>query len=63
MFVACLAALLVVPLAGCGVTRGDDPRDILMIIPNAAGGGYDQTGRAAVKSQACLVQPGVDAAG
>lgn len=44
-----LAALLVVPLAGCGVTRGDDPRDILMIIPNAPGGGYDQTGRAAVK--------------
>jgi putative tricarboxylic transport membrane protein len=44
-----LAALLVAPLSGCGVTRGDDPNDILMIIPNAPGGGYDQTGRAAVK--------------
>ena len=36
-------------LAGCGVTRGDDSRDLLMIIPNSPGGGYDQTGRAAVK--------------
>ncbi len=45
----CLAALLIVPLSACGVTRGDDTRDILMIIPNAPGGGYDQTGRAAVK--------------
>lgn len=35
--------------AGCGVTRGDDSRDLLMIIPNAPGGGYDQTGRAAVQ--------------
>ena len=35
-------------LAGCGVTRGDQSRDILMIIPNSPGGGYDQTGRAAV---------------
>lgn len=43
-----LAALLVVSLGGCGVTRGEDPRDMLMIIPNAPGGGYDQTGRAAV---------------
>ena len=33
---------------GCGVTRGDDSRDLLMIIPNSPGGGYDQTGRAAV---------------
>ena len=35
--------------AGCGVTRGDDSRDLLMIIPNSPGGGYDQTGRAAVQ--------------
>ncbi len=34
---------------GCGVTRGDDGRDLLMIIPNSPGGGYDQTGRAAVQ--------------
>ena len=38
-----------VALAGCGVTRGDDSRDLLMIIPNSPGGGYDQTGRAAVQ--------------
>ena len=38
-----------VVLAGCGVTRGDDSRDLLMIIPNSPGGGYDQTGRAAVQ--------------
>ncbi len=37
-----------VPLAACGVTRGADSRDLLMIIPNSPGGGYDQTGRAAV---------------
>jgi putative tricarboxylic transport membrane protein len=47
-----VAALLLVPLglttAACGVTRGDDTRDLLMIIPNSPGGGYDQTGRAAV---------------
>jgi putative tricarboxylic transport membrane protein len=35
-------------LAGCGVTRGDDSRDMSMLIPNSPGGGYDQTGRAAV---------------
>jgi len=35
-------------LAGCGVTRGDDSRDLSMLIPNSPGGGYDQTGRAAV---------------
>jgi putative tricarboxylic transport membrane protein len=34
---------------GCGVTRGDDSGDLLMIIPNSPGGGYDQTGRAAVQ--------------
>ena len=36
-------------LAGCGVTSGDDSQDILMIIPNSPGGGYDLTGRAAVQ--------------
>ena len=40
--------LLAGATAGCGVTRGDDSRDLLMIIPNGPGGGYDQTGRAAV---------------
>ena len=35
-------------LAGCGVTRGESSNDLLMIIPNSPGGGYDQTGRAAV---------------
>ena len=44
------ALLLAAGLAGCGVTRGDDSRDLLMIIPNSPGGGYDQTGRAAVKA-------------
>jgi putative tricarboxylic transport membrane protein len=47
-----IAALLLLPsglsTAGCGVTRGADSRDVLMIIPNSPGGGYDQTGRAAV---------------
>jgi putative tricarboxylic transport membrane protein len=44
-----VAVALLVAAAGCGVTRGDDTRDLLMIIPNAPGGGYDQTGRAAVQ--------------
>ncbi len=39
---------LAVALTSCGVTRGDDSKDIAMWIPNSAGGGYDQTGRAAV---------------
>jgi putative tricarboxylic transport membrane protein len=47
-----VGALLAVPMVAsapaCGVTRGDDTRDLLMIIPNSPGGGYDQTGRAAV---------------
>jgi putative tricarboxylic transport membrane protein len=34
--------------AGCGVTRGDAGNDMTMMIPNSPGGGYDQTGRAAV---------------
>ena len=48
---AASAAMLlgVTALTGCGVTRGDQSRDILMIIPNSPGGGYDQTGRAAVQ--------------
>jgi putative tricarboxylic transport membrane protein len=41
-------ALAVATLTGCGVTRGDDERDLAMMIPNSPGGGYDQTGRAAV---------------
>lgn len=48
-------ALLVGPLVyvlvltSCaGVTRGDQSRDIHMLIPNSPGGGYDLTGRAAV---------------
>ncbi len=41
--------LLAASLAGCGVTRGESTRDLLMIIPNSPGGGYDQTGREAVK--------------
>lgn len=39
---------LTLALAGCGVTRGADSQDIAMWIPNSPGGGYDQTGRAAV---------------
>ena len=45
---ALCAALLVAVVTGCGVTRGDDSRDLDMLIPNSPGGGYDQTGRAAV---------------
>lgn len=41
--------VLIGALAGCGVTRGDDSRDLLMIIPNSPGGGYDLTGRDAVQ--------------
>jgi putative tricarboxylic transport membrane protein len=45
--VVCVVAL-VLALTACGVTRGDDSQDIAMWIPNSPGGGYDQTGRAAV---------------
>src|SRR6476469_8203074 len=46
---AVLTALaLTAALSSCGVTRGDDTKDIAMWIPNSAGGGYDQTGRASV---------------
>lgn len=44
---AALAALALLTSA-CGVTRGDDSADLEMWIPNSPGGGYDQTGRAAV---------------
>lgn len=43
-----VALVAVTALAGCGVTRGDESRDLAMWIPNSPGGGYDQTGRAAV---------------
>lgn len=45
-----MLALVSAPLAGCGVTRGDDsgPPRLRMMIPNRPGGGYDLTGRAAV---------------
>lgn len=50
---AALAALLaVLMLAGCGVTRGDDPAGLhrlRMMVPNSPGGGYDLTARSAVK--------------
>jgi putative tricarboxylic transport membrane protein len=42
------AAVTTSLLSACGVTRGDDSNDILMMIPNSPGGGYDLTGRAAV---------------
>lgn len=48
-----MALALTAGLAGCGVTRGgDDPdnRRLRMMIPNSPGGGYDLTGRAAVKA-------------
>lgn len=45
----CVLLLAAIALSGCGVTRGDDNRDLLMIIPNSPGGGYDLTGRAAVQ--------------
>jgi putative tricarboxylic transport membrane protein len=52
---AALAAVLALTVvaSGCGVTRGsDDPsnRRLRMMIPNSAGGGYDLTGRAAVRA-------------
>jgi putative tricarboxylic transport membrane protein len=46
-----LVGCLVVAVGGCGVTRGEDEpgnRRLRMMIPNSPGGGYDQTGRAAV---------------
>ena len=45
-----VAAVLgsVLALSACGVTRGESAGDLDMWIPNSPGGGYDQTGRAAV---------------
>jgi putative tricarboxylic transport membrane protein len=46
------AILAVTMLAGCGVTRGDDPSGLhrlRMMVPNSPGGGYDLTARTAVK--------------
>lgn len=47
-------ALVLAMLAGCGVTRADVEdaanRRLRMMIPNSPGGGYDQTGRAAVRA-------------
>ncbi len=50
---ALLVGCLVLVTGACGVTRdgsGDEPgnRRLRMMIPNSPGGGYDQTGRAAV---------------
>ena len=44
---AALAGVLLLA-TGCGVTRGPQSSDMTMLIPNSPGGGYDQTGRAAV---------------
>nr|WP_165399727.1 tripartite tricarboxylate transporter substrate-binding protein [Janibacter limosus] len=48
---ASLGALALPSLAACGVTRGDDAGStrLRMMIPNSPGGGYDLTGRAAVR--------------
>ena len=46
MAVSLGAALLLA--TGCGVTRGVQSSDMTMLIPNSPGGGYDQTGRAAI---------------
>lgn len=45
---AVAVALLAGVASACGVTRGAESRDLTMLIPNSPGGGYDQTGRAAV---------------
>ncbi|MBD5830553.1 Bug family tripartite tricarboxylate transporter substrate binding protein [Janibacter melonis] len=47
-----LLAGLTAPLAACGVTRREEggPERLRMMIPNKPGGGYDETGRAAVKT-------------
>lgn len=51
LLLASLGALGVPALAACGVTRGDDAGStrLRMMIPNSPGGGYDLTGRAAVR--------------
>lgn len=40
------------------MTRGDESRDLHMLIPNSPGGGYDQTGRAAVATMEDLKTTG-----
>ncbi|MCM0639490.1 Bug family tripartite tricarboxylate transporter substrate binding protein [Cellulomonas wangsupingiae] len=50
--VVAAAVVAVLAVSGCGVTRDDDGgenRRLRMMIPNAPGGGYDQTGRAATR--------------
>lgn len=51
LLLASLGALTLPSLAACGVTRGDDSGStrLRMMIPNSPGGGYDLTGRAAVR--------------
>ncbi|TDO11839.1 putative tricarboxylic transport membrane protein [Mycobacterium sp. BK086] len=47
-----IAVISTLLLAGCGVTRGDDPSGLhrlRMMVPNSPGGGYDLTARTAVK--------------
>ncbi|WP_109505507.1 Bug family tripartite tricarboxylate transporter substrate binding protein [Nocardioides speluncae] len=48
VLIAVVLALAATLASGCGVTRGDQDDDLAMWIPNSPGGGYDQTGRAAV---------------
>lgn len=51
--VGVVLALVLAMIAGCGVTRDDDDasnRRLRMMIPNSPGGGYDLTGRAAVRA-------------
>ena len=43
-----LVTCLLAAASACGVTRGAESKDLDMWIPNSPGGGYDQTGRAAV---------------
>lgn len=48
VLIAVVLALAATLASGCGVTRGEQDDDLAMWIPNSPGGGYDQTGRAAV---------------
>jgi len=51
LLLVAIAVVCSFALAACGVTRGGDDagnRRLRMMIPNSPGGGYDQTGRAAV---------------
>lgn len=51
LLLASLGALALPSLGACGVTRGEDAGStrLRMMIPNSPGGGYDLTGRAAVR--------------